>query len=86
MSETLSEKTKKFWAECLDLATTPEEDMLIKTIFMFITKQNAEAVEELKYQVMLHKETAKEYNKLIKKIDGIFGKFNDVHAHKGVIE
>ncbi len=44
----LSEKRKKFWAECLDTATTPEEDMLIKTIFGFIEKQDKEAVRELK--------------------------------------
>lgn len=65
----LSNKRKKFWAECLDLATTPEEDMLIKTIFQFIEKQDKEAVKELKKYLPLTVEGAV----IQSKIDEIFG-------------
>lgn len=44
-------------------------------ILAMIHNQDGSAVEKLKYQVMLHKETAKEYHKLIKAIDEIFGSF-----------
>jgi hypothetical protein len=44
----LSDKRDKFRMECLEVATTPDEDLLIKTIFEFIIIQDKQAIKELK--------------------------------------
>ncbi len=82
----LSGERKVFWAECLDLAKTPEEDMLIKKIFTFIAKQDAKAVSRLKEDFCEGKGFDTKMKTLCKKgdnfycthcgrIDEIFGEF-----------
>jgi len=73
----LSVEIKKFHAECLDQATTPDEDMLIKTIFGFIKGMNKEAVERLNKEINNNKWVMglQQREWISSVIDKIFGEF-----------
>jgi len=60
----LSEKRGHFFKETMDITTTPEERILVDSIFCFIKIQDKEFIRLLKEELILETEMVKRIDKL----------------------